>query len=770
MTLRLNANKYCSLTSLRNESDVEQFLVMPFLKELGYGPDYLETKTSIQQFVIGKGRTKKLYFPDYLGYTARSLDKPVLVIDAKSPAESAEDGVQDSQLYASVLRRKMASPKPDQYCIGVNGHLLIVKHYDSDLPLHTLTFTDFVDGNARFETLKKELSRIALAPKVTALTASQFFEFRRVASGELPSVFEMCHKKIWKAEKSGPASAFYEFAKVMFIKIDEDRRIHARLVAEPTGLPAGEVPKDWVRFSVHWINEMEESTDNPIDTILFRQLTGSLEEQIQRGEKKRIFDEGQSIDLAPSTLKEVIKILEHLDLWTVDEDLNGRLFETFLSATMRGEALGQFFTPRSVVKFMVQLAHLQATPHEMDTVLDGCCGTGGFLIEAMAVMGEALLQNKSLSVSEREGLLKKLRTEALWGIDAGDKPQVARIARLNMLLHRDGGSRIYFADALDKQIRSESGLPLHTRLEMDELRLSLVEKRQRFSVVLTNPPFAMTYERKNAKELTVLRDYLLAVDKAGKTPPSLKSSVMFLERYSDLLKENGKLLTVMDDSVLNTLTDKPFREFILANFVVKAVISLPKNTFVNAQGSVSTSVLYLRKKVDPLEPQPEVFMAICGNVGHTNSGKARPLLNELPEILKAYEEYETTGQLPQYTGAACFTVGDLTSANPTLRLDVQWFNPRYFATMSTLRNIAQQRDWETILLSDLLRPGKDSLTGGATPLGAIYPDEGPKFIRVQNVHPNVLQWNSDNDPCVDSLTHNTLLKRSQLGGGMWCSQ
>jgi type I restriction enzyme M protein len=53
---------------------------------------------------------------------------------------------------------------------------------------------------------------------------------------------------------------------------------------------------------------------------------------------------------------------------------------------MRGEALGQFFTPRSVVKFMVKLAKLRATREKMDLVLDGCCGTAGFLIEAMADM------------------------------------------------------------------------------------------------------------------------------------------------------------------------------------------------------------------------------------------------------------------------------------------------------------------------------------------------------------------------------------------------
>ena len=109
-------NKYCSLSSLRNESDVEQFFVIPLLADLRFSPDYLETKATIPDVSAGKGKKKKSYAPDYLAYTARNKVKPVLVIDAKHPDEKAEDGVSDAQLYASVIRWRMAEPKPEQYC------------------------------------------------------------------------------------------------------------------------------------------------------------------------------------------------------------------------------------------------------------------------------------------------------------------------------------------------------------------------------------------------------------------------------------------------------------------------------------------------------------------------------------------------------------------------------------------------------------------------------------------------------------------------------
>lgn len=760
-------NKYCSLSSLRNESDVEQFFIAPLLAELGYGPDYLETKATIPEATLGKGKKKKSYIPDYLGYTARHRVKPVLIIDAKHPDESAESGVADAQLYASVIRRKMATPKPEQYCVGTNGHMLIVKHYDSDVTLHSLSFLDFVEGNSLFDALRKSLSREILAVALTDSKRKADFEFRSVAPVELPAIFEACHRSIWKAEKRSPASAFYEFAKIMFVKIDEDRRLHEYLIANHIDNLPGAVPRDAVRFSVDWIEQMESSTDNPIDTILFAQLAKNLETQIAKKEKKRIFAENEGIDLTPATVKDAVQYLQHLDLYTVDEDLNGRLFETFLTATMRGEALGQFFTPRSVVKFMVKMAKLRAKPQVMDLVLDGCCGTGGFLIEAMADMGAAIAANRSLSNHDHDTLMQNLRQETLWGIDAGKDPEMARIARLNMLLHKDGGSRIYFADALDKQLRSEKGLPLSARLEIDELRTEIIDKKKRFSCVLSNPPFSMTYERKKKNELVILNQYRLNVDEKGKPRASLKSSVMFLERYLGLLTDAksdlgaGRLITVMDESVLNTLTAKGFREYILKEFILRAVISLPKNTFVKAQGSVKTSVLYLRKKTGESEQQPHVFMAICGNVGHSDSGKERPQLNELPRILEAFQHYESNGKLSTAPTASAFLVPDLHTNNPTIRLDAQFFDPRYFATMDTLDKVAAVQEWKIERLGDLLLKNGNALAGGATPRGASYPDEGPKFIRVQNVRPYRLEWNPD-DPCIDTRTHEKLLKRSQL--------
>ena len=77
----------------------------------------------------------------------------------------------------------------------------------------------------------------------------------------------------------------------------------------------------------------------------YQQLISDIETEISTGKRKRIFSPADHIKLHPDTIKEVVRKLEDTFLFGIDVDLNGRLFETFLSSTMRGKDLGQFFTP-----------------------------------------------------------------------------------------------------------------------------------------------------------------------------------------------------------------------------------------------------------------------------------------------------------------------------------------------------------------------------------------------------------------------------------------
>jgi len=252
------------------------------------------------------------------------------------------------------------------------------------------------------------------------------------------------------------------------------------------------LPDDEVRFSKHWIHAQERNTANPIADVLFRQLVDSIEAEIAQKRRKRIFEADERLNLSPGTVKLVVEQLEGYYLFGIDEDLNGRMLEAFLAATMRGQALGQYFTPRSIVKLMSRLSRLRAAPGKdgVERVLDPCCGTGGFLIEALTEMRRQLWDNKSLTNQERSKLLEEVANQAIFGIDAGRDPMVARVARINMYLHGDGGSRVYMTDALRHPPEPSASDSVEVKEEIKELQKLLAEGTQ-FDVVLTNPPFSM---------------------------------------------------------------------------------------------------------------------------------------------------------------------------------------------------------------------------------------------------------------------------------------
>ena len=340
-----------------------------------------------------------------------------------------------------------------------------------------------------------------------------------------------------------------EFAKVMFVKLWCDRKLRDDEDTKKFfegGHNVTRLPKSAVTFSVHWIEQREkEGAVNPVDTNLFSNLRNEIERNVLSRRKKRLFDTDERITLNSDTIKRVVAKLEHFDMFGIDRRPNGRLFETFLSATMRGRELGQFFTPRSVVKMMTYIADLQVNVKHQDRVIDACCGSGGFLIEALTVMRNTLRQNASLSAQKREELMEVVANQCLFGIDFGKDPPLARIARINISVHGDGGSRIYFADALDKELRVAKDVDPEVAHNVQELRDDLAKPTE-FDVAMTNPPFSMTKEIKNDTDRHVLSHYELAKkDTTSSTlRSSLRSSQMFIERYHDLLKPGGRLITV----------------------------------------------------------------------------------------------------------------------------------------------------------------------------------------------------------------------------------
>jgi type I restriction enzyme M protein len=637
---------FCNLDVLGNEASVETFFVTRLLAELGYHDGQIKTKESLETLKVNEGRQRKMYRPDY----ALEVDNTVRwVLEAKAVDESLLPFVGQAASYCHQINASHREGNPVTHFIMTNGVLTEIYEWDRQDPILTLSFKDFDGVSGKWAKMKEIMAPDAFASKGWASQPALFessMEIRRASISEINSAFAWCHKFIYRRENYSYSAAFMEFVKVVFLKLLSDKAIHASpdaLILENGSL---QIPAEEVKFSTAWIERMEGESPNPVADVQFSNLVRQLEEEIRKRQKKRIFNQGEILDLSPETIKGVVAKLQDLDLYSMDSDLNGRLFETFLNATLRGKDLGQFFTPRSVVKLATRLADLQVRRDHVDTVIDACCGTGGFLIESLSDMWAKVAANRSLTTAEKNKTRDEIATQRIYGIDVAKEPALARIARINMYLHGDGGSRVYQLDALDKRVRAQATESNEVRDEKEEFKA--IAERSGFDVALTNPPFAKEYARKTDVERQILDQYELAFQDSGRTRKpisSLKSSMMFIERYHDLLRPGGRLVTVIDDSILGGDREKRIRAYIRDKFIVKAVVSLPGDAFQRSQARVKTSVVVLQKKHHSEEEQTPVFMYYCTRVGIDEVARQRVLPIDEENRRAAEAEIEEVGRL-----------------------------------------------------------------------------------------------------------------------------
>jgi len=195
-----------------------------------------------------------------------------------------------------------------------------------------------------------------------------------------------------------------------------------------------------------------------------------------------------------------------------------------------------------------------------------------------------------------------------------------------------------------KNIPIDKNTDKELKRDLEELKEELTNK---FNVALTNPPFAVKYKKNKKEHLEILDQYEISkIEGTNNFYNTSRSNILFLERYKDLLDKGGKLFTIIDDTPLNGSSSaaKAYRRFIRKYFIIRAVVSLPKNTFINADTSPKISVLYLKKKETENEKQPTVFMAISKSVGHDSTGRESND-SDLDLINKYFDEFQEKGTI-----------------------------------------------------------------------------------------------------------------------------
>jgi type I restriction enzyme M protein len=402
---------------------------------------------------------------------------------------------------------------------------------------------------------------------------------------ELQSRLQQCHDIIWQGGKRNPAEAFDEMSKLMFCK-DKDERILTLI-------------GDYYSFQVGTHETAKEVADR---------VRGIYQKAQQRDPD--VFE--APLRLSDEVIYSVVEKLQGISLSRTELDSKGRAFETFLKKIFRGE-MGQYFTPREIVKFMVDFI----MPSVDDVVIDPACGSGGFLLYTLDKVRRKV--ESKLEPDNAKRLWRDFALYNLYGIEVNS--QLSRIAMMNMIIHEDGHSNIENNDALDTVSK------FNPRRDI---------KLGKYTLLLTNPPFGATVSEKEHRYLV---DYSLGSKERKKKQQ--RTEILFIERCLDFLKEDGRMGIVLPDGILGNPSTSYVRKFILENSQIIGVISLPSHTFTpSGVPTINTSLLFLQKKKGGARRPYKIFMAVANNIGYEPNGKPTIKEGEQTDLDKILHQWE----------------------------------------------------------------------------------------------------------------------------------
>ena len=402
----------------------------------------------------------------------------------------------------------------------------------------------------------------------------RFFDLSIIDQSELTRRFKQAHEALWAGGQLNPSEAFDELDKLIFCKIWDERM--PRRMGEPYDFQIITVPKE--------VEKNEAKRRQIENDNLYKRVMALYEEG--RKKDKEVFRD--NIRLTPEKIRTVVGYLESVNIGETDLDSKGRAFETFMGSFFRGN-FGQYFTPREIVKFIVDVL-----PIEHDSkVLDTSCGSGGFLLYALnKVRNKAseLYPNYSKDVRQYDRWFKYWHDFAeknLYGIEISE--QISRAAKMNMIIHDDGHTNVITSDGLvsDETIIAKTN--------------NQGFKYGTFDFIITNPPFGSTIRQ---SEQAYLKTYQLGKKEedwlAVATPPQnirdgQSTEVLFIEQDYKFLKEGGFLAIVLPDGILTNSSMQYVRTQIEDWFRIVAVVSMPQTAFMANGAGVKSSVLFLKK-------------------------------------------------------------------------------------------------------------------------------------------------------------------------------
>lgn len=569
---------------VENYNDPEEQVRAEFWAELIYKYEYPVNRIKIEVAIPDRLPTDRA---DIVIFHDDACKRPYAVVECK------KDGVTDAEFNQAI-----------EQGVGNASWVKLRADYVVIIAGGTRRVLDVTD---KFGAYEREQNILADLPK--AYGKPQEFRFYKgginekgeqvsdiasVDREDLIAAIKKCHQTLWGGGRLSPPTAFGELCKIIFVKISDEQK--ARKKGEP------------YQFQI--------KTHEPSSKLAER-IRALYDEQ--KAKDPEVFTESIKVD--DRVLRTVVSHLEAINLSKTDLDVKGVAFEQFMDGFFKGD-FGQYFTPRPIIEFAVQMMQPE---HDWD-ILDPACGSGGFLLHALDFIRSQTKDYYDEDTVEYYNHWHDFASKHLYGIEIND--EIARVAKMNMIVHDDGHTNVISADALD----SIETMYQHNR----------GFQKNRFDLILTNPPFGSTI---NKSQKPYLSTYYLGntYNSKGKAKPraNQSSEVLFIERIWEFLKPGtGKAAIVLPDGILTNSSMQYVRDFILEKFQLLAVVSLPQHAFAHFGAGVKASIIFVRKRKDNevTDDNEAIFMTSPELIGYDATG--RKTSSQLDEIVKKFKEFQ----------------------------------------------------------------------------------------------------------------------------------
>jgi type I restriction enzyme M protein len=321
-----------------------------------------------------------------------------------------------------------------------------------------------------------------------------------------------------------------------------------------------------------------------------------------------VLDKKDAIDLDAKSIAYVVGELQNYSLMETKRDVLGDAFEVFIHRALKG-GQGQFFTPKNVVKAAIQILDIGID----DKIIDPACGSGGFLIEALKYQYSKIeKKGKDYNWPQNE-IDNEKNSKASLNIRGIERDNfLSKVVKAYMVIMGDGKSGVFCEDSLEPikswHNKTQSSIQFGT-----------------FDILLANPPFGanipvvgesklsqfpLGYKWKKRKDGTWEK---------GKVRTSEAPQILFIDRFLDLLKDNGRMGIILPDGVLSNPTTGYIIQHLLNNAELIGLIDLPMSTFL-PYTPTKTHLILLKKTVTPRKDY-SFFMSYANTCGHDKRGR-----------------------------------------------------------------------------------------------------------------------------------------------------